>query len=138
MEFPTFNLDTIMSATSDFIQGYVECALWSSSDDSGEPFDANYGTADLILSADALAECADFIDANRADLEAYCEALGPFEGTPAWARAGHDFWLTRNRHGAGFWDRGLGARHPPSITRAALAYGERGVIEGDDGRLYLA
>jgi hypothetical protein len=23
-------------------------------------------------------------------------------------QAGTDFWLTRNRHGAGYWDRGLG------------------------------
>jgi hypothetical protein len=23
-------------------------------------------------------------------------------------QAGIDFWLTRNRHGAGYWDRGLG------------------------------
>lgn len=22
-----------------------------------------------------------------------------------WAQAGHDLWLTRNGHGAGFWDR---------------------------------
>ena len=25
-------------------------------------------------------------------------------------QVGHDFYLTRNRHGAGFWDRGLGER----------------------------
>jgi hypothetical protein len=32
-----------------------------------------------------------------------------FEGmTPD--MVGHDFWLTRNGHGAGFWDRGLGER----------------------------
>ena len=36
-------------------------------------------------------------------LEQY-ESLG---GTPE--HFAHDFWLTRNRHGAGFWDRGLGA-----------------------------
>ena len=26
------------------------------------------------------------------------------------AQIGHDLWLTRNGHGAGFWDRGLGAQ----------------------------
>jgi hypothetical protein len=35
------------------------------------------------------------------------------EECPEWrnlepGQVGHDFWLTRNRHGAGFWDRGYG------------------------------
>lgn len=41
-------------------------------------------------------------------------------------RAGHDFWLTRNGHGAGFWDRseleadGVGRK----LTDIAKTYGE--------------
>jgi len=38
-------------------------------------------------------------------------------------QAGHDFILTANRHGAGFWDRGLGDAGG-KLTEAAHAYGD--------------
>lgn len=41
---------------------------------------------------------------------------------------GHDFWLTRNRHGAGFWDRGLGALGE-RLTHIAHSMGEVWVCE---------
>lgn len=46
------------------------------------------------------ADCAAFQEAYAAQLERYCEATGRDLEC-----AGHDFYLTRNRHGAGFWDR---------------------------------
>ena len=53
------------------------------------------------------------------------------------AQAGHDFWLTRNRHGAGFWDRGLGERGQ-RLTDAAHVYGESYLSIGDDGKVYVS
>jgi hypothetical protein len=50
---------------------------------------------------------------------------------------GHDFWLTRNRHGAGFWDRGLGELGE-RLTKAAQSFGESDLYLGDDGQLYLS
>lgn len=44
---------------------------------------------------------------------------------------GHDFALTRNHHGAGFWDRGYGDVGD-RLTEAAQAYGEHSVLT-DDG-----
>lgn len=41
----------------------------------------------------------------------------------AYHQAGHDFWLTRNRHGAGYWDRGLG-NLGKRLTESAHGYGE--------------
>jgi len=92
-----------------FILGYLECALWSSTtvtrDDDGEesdtPLDDLADVDDIAPDtlADMRRDCLDFIEANRADLEASGLEAG---------RAGHDFWLTRNGHGAGFWDEGLG------------------------------
>jgi hypothetical protein len=74
-------------------------------------------------------DCADFVDGiESADLFAY---LLEFD----YSQMGHDFWLTRNRHGAGFWDRGLGALGD-RLTSAAHAYGEVDLYVGDDGRLY--
>lgn len=49
--------------------------------------------------------------------------------------AGHDFWLTRNRHGTGFWDRGLAAVGK-ELTVKAHAYGEVNVL-GENGVIYV-
>jgi hypothetical protein len=113
-----------------FVDAYIECALWSSNDEStpsgGEPMDANYDPADLSqeVRAQMVTECADFIEANLADL-----ADMPADS------AGHDFWLTRNGHGAGFWDRGLGELGQ-RLTRAAKVYRGVDLYVGDDGKIY--
>ena len=60
------------------------------------------------------------------------------------AQAGHDFWLTRNGHGSGFWDRKeldglstinatLGAR----LTKIAKEFRSLSLVKGDDGLVYL-
>ncbi|MGJ4995715.1 hypothetical protein ACQR0Z_14915 [Bradyrhizobium sp. HKCCYLS3077] len=59
------------------------------------------------LSADALAEIIADCEAFQRENEALLEAA--YE-TPRYDadRAGNDYWYTRNGHGCGFWDRGLG------------------------------
>jgi hypothetical protein len=52
-------------------------------------------------------------------------------------QAGHDFWLTRNRHGAGFWDRGHGAEGA-DLTQHAKSFGDCDLYVGDDGGIYAA
>lgn len=55
-------------------------------------------------------------------------------------QAGHDFWLTRNGHGAGFWDRGLG-EIGNKLTEACghgTKYPNLDLYLGDDNKLYLA
>ena len=49
--------------------------------------------------------------------------------------AGHDFWLTRNRHGSGFWDEDIGDVGR-QLTEAACACGECNLYVGDDQRIY--
>jgi hypothetical protein len=53
------------------------------------------------------------------------------------AQVGHDFWLTRNGHGAGFWDRGIGD-YGDALTEHAHSFGASDVYVGDDGRLYVS
>jgi len=112
-----------------FFHAYLEAALWSSSDQSdesgGRPMDENYSPEDIPQDVrDGLkAECVEFITANQADLEYWLDEW-PQEGPE---RAGHDFWLTRNGHGAGFWDRmapGTEAhRAGKRLTEASEEYG---------------
>jgi hypothetical protein len=116
-----------------FVEAYLETALWSSNDESdesgGEPLDKNYGTADIAEEsiAKAIKDCNSFIKANGADLE---EAGDDSQN-------GHDFWLTRNGHGAGFWDRGYEAGVSKRLTDAAHAAGSSDAYVGDDGKVYL-
>lgn len=49
---------------------------------------------------------------------------------------GHNFVLTRNHEGAGFWDLGLGSAGE-ELTGHAHPYGECGLYVGDDGGLYV-
>ena len=108
-----------------FVRAYLEAALWASSvPDGDEPLDAVFGIDDFSKEAfdQAVRECNDFIKSNRKDLESV--------GTEA--QHGHDFWLTRNRHGAGFWDRGYGAVGK-RLTDNAHAYGQANAYAGEDG-----
>ena len=90
-----------------FFDGYVTAALWSSTnpDKEDRALDMDYSPDDLSRETrrKMIADCRAFIRDNECDLD---EARR--RGLPA-TNAGHDFWLTRNRHGAGFWDRGLDA-----------------------------
>jgi hypothetical protein len=93
----------------------------------------DFGIADLHLDAlEAIkADCREFQIKCGGDL---CQ-IRP-EGYTA-TMAGHDFWLTRNGHGAGFWDRGLG-RYGDRLTAAAKAFGEVDVYLDDDGKVNLS
>lgn len=113
-----------------FFRQYLETALWSSTDEStesgGEPMDQNYSVDDIPedVQERLREECRHFITDNEADLA----DIDP-------GQAGHDFWLTRNRHGAGFWDRGLG-EIGRRLTDAAHAWGSVEPYVSDDGKVY--
>lgn len=119
----------------EFIGAYIEAALFTSTDNSdesgGEPLDRNY-TADDIAESSRQAitkDCVAFMTANRQDLESD-EALGA-------EQAGHDFWLTRNGHGAGFWDGDWPTAMGKRLTASAKKFGEMDMYVGDDGKLYI-
>ncbi len=50
--------------------------------------------------------------------------------------AGHDFWLTRNGHGAGFWDGDWPEPAATRLTASSKKYGEFNLYLGDDGKIY--
>ena len=113
-----------------FTRAYVECALWSSTDDDGEPMDAIYSVDDIADSSlvQMAGECADF-QTYAAPLLAVCP--GDDE------QNGHDFWLTRNGHGAGFWDRGYG-KLGDQLSDAAKTFGSSDLYIGDNGMIYVS
>ena len=113
---------------------YIECALWSSTDNAddsgGEPLDKNYGPEDFDDASlrGLLADWARFYEANRDDIGHEIE------------KAAHDLWLTRNGHGSGFWDREDAeygsAEARDRLDAASRKFGEVDIYVGDDGKLY--
>jgi hypothetical protein len=121
---------------SEFLRSYIETALWSSTDDSDEHLDANYTSEDL--SPDALARMSKDCEQFQADYTKAVNALDHTSDDFSEPRVAHDFWLTRNRHGAGFWDGDYPKAIGAALTELAHTYGECDLYVGDDGKLYIA
>ena len=117
-------------------RAYMECALWASTNDNGVPLDRTLTIDDIAPEARIvmLGDVHDFLAACWGDT--WDDFSIDLTGITA-EQFGHDFWLTRNRHGAGFWDRGLGARGD-ALTELAHPYGESDLYVGDDGKVYVS
>jgi hypothetical protein len=123
-----------MSKTSkldDFTTAYLIAALWATYNvnDECKYLDEDYDIEDF--SEDALesiiAECVHFQEIAE-------DMIG--EGQDS--QAGHDFFLTRNSHGVGFWDRPeIWGANKDRLAEIADSFGEMHVYPGDDGRLYI-
>ena len=110
----------------EFTAQYIETALWSSVDMDGESefLDANYGPDDLA--PETLESIID--DCRR--FQEQTESMISID----LSQAGHDFWLTRNGHGAGFWD-GDWPEHGDELTKACEAFREVHLY-AQDGKIY--
>lgn len=112
-----------------FIKGYLEAALFTSNDLSDDtPLD-KLTISDFSPEALARAkkDCDLFVRAGKEFLD---------EAKMDDAAAGHDFWLTRNGHGAGFWDRDLGDVGD-RLTELCKFFGETDLYLGDDRQLHF-
>lgn len=98
---------------NDMAAAYIEAAYFTDGD-GDELGDPELSTQ---FKADAYIACRDFEDAANTleiDLRARYSA----------EQLGHDLWLTRNRHGAGFWDRPeVYGEHTDIFTALAHAQG---------------
>lgn len=103
-----------------FLTDYIACALGTSHDDDAGDL------APETLQA-MRGDCAEFISQAGADLREYTQRTG--------CTGGYDFWLTRNGHGVGFWDRDLDALGD-RLTAIAEQMGGRDLYAGDDGLIY--
>lgn len=133
-------------AVDAFCQGYAEAMLWAntytnvSEDDcmdvDGENSIENVDLAYAYQSPGRWWEGIgiDFTDAIDF-LAANFEMLASVGGSARfgrWEQHGHDFALTRNGHGAGFWDRGYGDIGD-ALTDACKPYGEHNLyVDADD------
>lgn len=124
-EIDLFNVAMNTMATDTFTRAYIEAALWSSSDDNGQPLDKAYGLENI--SKETLREIS-------FDAQAFSKENSDFIKDSK--QAGHDFWLTRNGHGAGFDDGDYPERVAYRLTKSAQSYGEYHLYVGDDGLIH--
>jgi hypothetical protein len=107
-----------MQDSAAFIAAYLECAAWADGHEE-QTERANNGEFTSEAQARAQVECKAFMYRALPYMQAW---------TPE--QAGHDFWLTRNGHGSGFWDRQL--EGGDVLTAIAKTFGELGVYVPDD------
>lgn len=119
-----------------FIHSYLTTALWSTLArvENCEYLDENSSIEDLAPETlKALREnCEKFLLENEARVNAEGKEFMPWGH---YAQAGHDFWLTHNGHGAGFWD-GDWPEYGELLTEKCEAYPEIDLYVGDDGKIY--
>jgi hypothetical protein len=133
-----------------FTQAYIEAMFWTehapgvsteewnATEDHAEgsiPDDVGFDDLSDESLASIVADCREWQEANATDLALAYEAFHANGMAYDEASAGHDYWLTRNGHGAGFWDRGLGELG----DRLSKACGRHEVYIylGDDGKVYV-
>jgi hypothetical protein len=134
-----------------FTVGYLEAALWTETVqlpyelvndymdiDIDHPlygvtedkaFDKYFDIYDFTVEALRMAvhDCSDFQENNWDDLSDENDE-----------NAGRDFWLTRNKHGAGFWNGNYEENKSKRLTDDAHAYGPLTIDINSDGTLDFA
>lgn len=151
----------------DIMKGYITCALWTEEErlkeESNQGFEQEYDDMDnadeenteldklVKLQANMNKNFQSFseedIDANSLiqaynDIKTFISNVNPeyiketLQEKGA-EQLGHDIWLTRNRHGAGFFDHNYDPDMEKQLTMAAQALKEVNLYVGDDGVLYF-
>lgn len=119
------------------VLGYLICAEWSSTH-TKNPNEENEEVVEFDTVHKQFAEKA--LELAITDCVSFVEKAGPeLLKDLAPDSVGHDFWLTRNHHGAGFWDRdNLKAnQRGKRLTTKAHSFGEKNLVLGDDGLTYI-
>lgn len=117
------------------VEQYAETLLWTSTEDdvNGETHELDdlYDLGDISDAAwmDMNRDCANFLEMVWRDVPASQDRFP--------SDMGHNFALSRNGHGTGFWDRGWGAEGD-ALHAYAKTYGEQNMYSGDDRKLYVA
>ena len=96
-----------------FMGAYVEAIYFTETGELDQP------SVDAKL-------CEEFTRESIIDCLAMYSRMSCYLSDDNIEQAGHDFWLTRNHHGTGYWDRPkiYGERYADMFTKYAEAFGE--------------
>ena len=121
-------MDITFKSLTDFEKGYVTAALWTFDDNAPRGEYSTSGRVETLfplIDQAALQsmrdDCTKFQNENK---ELLAQAGKDSQN-------GHDFWLTRNHHGSGFFDRGYADEVGNTLTDKAHAFGECDIYIGD-------
>jgi hypothetical protein len=134
------------------VRGYVETALWTEEerledemgydedDDEMSEIDAiikSYNKKDFSnfekedIDADSLLDTySDIKEFTNLLSDSTLDEVEPFD-------LGMDFWLTRNGHGSGFWDRGYSEETEEDLMSVVKNFKEKNLVIGDDLMLHF-
>ena len=118
------NIDTILD-------NYLECALWTSEEQGDEFEDKNINDFSEESKKIAKSEINWFITIAENELGDSFDDISD-------DMIGHDLWLTRNGHGAGFWDRGYDKKTEELLVELSKELGFTDIYVGDDDLIYLS
>ena len=112
---------------------YITCLLWSSNN-GDSPLDEFDTELSVSLDDKITKDCLEFEAIAIPILERYKQDSWTYD------QLGHDFALTRNGHGTGFWDREeiYGEKCAKLLTLLSERFGEMDVYLGDDERTLYA
>lgn len=114
-----------------FIQSYLETALWCSCDLNALSENCDDSLESLGYEVEDIGD--DFRKKSENDCRDFCEAHeNDFRGNES--QAGHDFWLSRNGHGAGFFDGDW--EDGDKLQKAAKVYGSVDLYVGEDEKIH--
>lgn len=112
------------------LKGYLDAALWSSTDDNDDPLDSNYRISDIAPESinKSKTDAVNFLMKARKFLPADVDM----------EQVGHDFWLTRNGHGSGFFDADyLEDNVKKTLDKIAGTFKPVHMYVGDDSNVYI-
>lgn len=122
-----------LAILAEMVPAYLEAVAFTDfGEDEQPPSDSEFAPEAVF---EAFEVCSEFLKNNRDLLEQAHD-----NHDYSFRQAGHDLWLTRNGHGAGFWDRGLDTEINQKelgelLSDACKTLGSRSVYLNEDDNL---
>jgi hypothetical protein len=111
------------------LEHYLICALWTDEEhlrEENENVDLNI----YNISTVSKIKCIE-------DIKKFLKLAGNAVKNISPEMLGHDIWLTRNGHGAGFWDRGYNENISKKLCESAKELKGSDIYLGNNGIIYL-
>jgi hypothetical protein len=126
-----FVLAQTLLSTQSGEDGKILDKNYSPSDFAGESLEKLYKEYEAFLS-EVERKITEKVGDNWSCIDDFYDIAHPAEN-----QTEHDYILTRNRHGAGFWDGDWNSLVSSILTVSAQKQSEIHAYVGDDGRIYL-
>ena len=101
---------------------YLTTALWT------EELETQYDVNDFSIESKEKA---------RKDCNLFKEKAGTLLNGLDLSTVGHDFWLTRNNHGSGFWDGDYEESVGEKLTEISNSFNQVYIFKGDDNKIEI-